>query len=205
MAQGCPTILTDAHGQAAFARFGMGLGSKLVPSGYFVYGDAGEWWEPDFDELCERMWWTYHNYDEATRNAATASWHVHDRFTWAKTAATYLDAIGRENLGDYSGSGAWRPSEAQQFWVTTNCDWLCDIAGTAYLFRKGEPRLAPADVKRILWEGDRLDLSHDDGMGLLPAQVARLEEYQARNAFCPTCHQRLGSGVTRADEILAGA
>ena len=74
MAQGLPTILTAADGHEAFAKYGMGLSSKLEKAGYFIYGD-GEWWEPDFDELCDTMLWTYYNYAEAVEMAKTNAPH----------------------------------------------------------------------------------------------------------------------------------
>ena len=217
MAQGCPTILTDAHGQAAFAKHGMALSSRMVKSGYFVYGDAGDWWEPDFDELCERMFWAYHNYDEAQKQANVGSWHVHERFTWARSAQTFLDAVGRDRLGPYTGSGAWVRPRTRMYWTVTNRDWKCDIAGRTYLFRQGEGLYAPADVKRVLFDAGILDPAclggafnvtidgapASDDVGLLPEQLAKIPEYVAESQFCPTCQQRLNSGVTKADVVLA--
>ena len=87
IAQGCPTILTDAHGHASFAHLGYGLGSRLETAAYFSHGFAGEWWEPDFDELCERMEWVYENYDEATAFAKTASEVAREEFSWDRSVA----------------------------------------------------------------------------------------------------------------------
>ncbi len=90
IAQGIPTILTDAHGHASFSHLGWGIGSKPVKAAYFIYGDAGEWWEPDLDDLCDRMRWMYDNWTEATITAAYASDVVAEQFTWKHTAEKFI-------------------------------------------------------------------------------------------------------------------
>jgi hypothetical protein len=209
IAQGCPTILTDAHGHAAFARYGMGIGSKLAPSSYFIFGEAGDWWEPDLDELCDTMLWTYNNYDEAVEYARWGSERVLHQFTWEKSTNLFLEAIGRDRLGPYTGSGEWHKSETKLYKVITNQNITSDIGGILYQFEEGVERWVPADVKRIHFEGGKLDpacldLSAEEDLGLLPEQVARIPGYLDRASYCPHCHQKLGSGPTIATEIMDG-
>ena len=217
IAQGIPTILTDAHGHAAFAKYGMGIGSKLVPAGYFLFGGGGEWWEPDFTELCDTMLWTYHNYDEACRRAKWGSEQVLSTLTWEQATNKFLDAIGRERMSvPFKGTGEWYTPTAKMYSTITNCDMVTDIGGVIYIFNKGEEYWMGADVKRILFEGGKLDPScitygaHPDGMsvhfdvGLLPEQVARIPGYVDRSSYCPTCYQKLNSGPTMATEIMDG-
>ena len=205
IAQGCPTILTDAHGHEAFAHLGMGLSSKEVPAGYFIYGDSGNWWEPDFDELVDTMRWTYNNYDEAKARATESSLSARKVFTWENTARHFLDAIGPERCGPYAGSGEWYKPTAKLYLTITNCDHRADIGGTFYYFQKGEERYEPADVKRILFESEKLDprCLRGDDLGLHPSQVAKIPDYEAKHSYCPTCHQKYGSGITKADELMA--
>jgi hypothetical protein len=40
--------------------------------------------------------------------------------------------------------------------------------------------------------------------GLSPSQVAKIPGYLDRTSYCPTCYQKIGSGRTMADEIMAG-
>lgn len=216
IAQGLPTILTNAHGHTSFAKHGMGIGSKLIPAGYFIYGDSGEWWEPDLDELVDSMRWVYDNYAEATDRARFGSKAVLTDFTWAKATDNFLDAIGRDRLTPYQGSGKWIEPASRLYSVVTNCDHVADIGGTIYIFKKGEERFLPADVKRIMFEAGKLDASctgydetvdgaviHTD-QGLSAEQVAELPGYIEKHSYCQTCHQKLGSGTTLADEIVGG-
>src|SRR5262249_49146535 len=107
IAQGCPTILTNAHGHEAFAHLGYGLSTTFSDSAYFIYGDAGQWWEPDFDELCEHMEMIYDDYGHAVQMAEEWSAEALRDFTWERTANGLLDAIGRDRLTPYTGPEEW--------------------------------------------------------------------------------------------------
>lgn len=208
MAQGMPTILTDAHGHAAFADLGYGLSTTNSTSAYFIYGDAGDWWEPDFDELCGYMAYVYDQWDEAEAKGKHAAEVVADRFTWADTADQYVAAVGMDRLtAPYAGDGSWFTPEAKLYPIAVSREWRADIAGHIYLFKPGNTYYEMADVKRILFEAGILDPSCLEGdadeTGLLPAEVARLDAYKAEHEWCDRCGQRLGSGVQRADVILA--
>jgi glycosyl transferase family 4 len=202
LAQGCPTVLTAAHGHDSFAHLGLGLGSKRAQSAYFVYGEAGEWWEPDFDELCDHMRWVYDHYDDALAHAAAASMVVAEEFTWARTAAGFVEAIGPERLEvPYSGNGSWVQPQRLCYEVVTNRNWMCEIAGSAYHFIAGQTYLEQADIKRVLWEAGVLDpvCTVGDDTGLHPSQLPI--DASASRSYCGTCGQRLGSQPTKADDL----
>lgn len=201
MAQGCPTVLTAAHGHDSFAHLGLGISAALTKSAYFIYGDAGDWWEPNFDELVDQMRWVYDNYDQAVVDAAISAEVIADDFTWENTARRTVVAIGTDQLETSPGDGDWFTPEARLYSVVTNRDWKCDVAGTSYYFRKGVEYRESADVKRILHEAEILDPVCLDGTdtGLAPSQVAELAAYSAKHSFCPTCHQQLNTQPTRAD------
>jgi glycosyltransferase involved in cell wall biosynthesis len=220
MAQGIPTILTAAHGHDSFAHLGMGLSSKLEKSAYFVYGDAGDWWEPDFDELCHLMRWTYDNYDLALGDACKAAGEIALSFTWRHTAKGFVEAIGTHRLElPAPETTDWFAPQRRRYLVITDRDWGCDVAGIHYRFTKGQHYWELADVKRILFEADLLDpacltgyqrMSRDEGtyedhdVGLTEDEVARIPDYSARHSYCSACGQRLASHPTRADDIEAG-
>jgi glycosyltransferase involved in cell wall biosynthesis len=204
LAQGCPTILTDAHGHEIFAHLGYGLSTSMSPSAYFIYGDAGEWWEPSFSQLCEYMEFVYHNYPAACAEAKESAEFIAKTFTWKNTAEKFIEAIGKEAL-DLPGPTAvdWYLPVQQRYFVQTVKDWACDIAGTHYQFKREQKYYVWADVKRILYEAELLDpvcLSGDDP-GLAPAQLERLPDYSADHSACALCGQLLG-GPTRADAIF---
>lgn len=206
IAQGIPTILTGAHGHAAFAHLGWPVSARLVPSDYFIYGDAGDWWEPDLDEMCDQMRWVYDHYDAACAHAADAATVAAAEFPWSKCAATILDHVP---TGPYTGAGdlarpdLWRTPDSLLYMARVLRRWTADIAGRRHVMEPGEDYWVPADVKRILYEAGRLDPTCEDGAGLTVEQVAALGGYRYDTSFCPTCDQQLNTGVRRQDVILA--
>jgi glycosyltransferase involved in cell wall biosynthesis len=207
IAQGCPTILTGAHGHDSFAHLGLPVpADSSKAAAYFLHGDAGNWWEPDLDALCDRMKWVYDHYQEATADAQHSAWEAGRHFTWAQTATRFVDAIGRDRLeAPYSGPGEWVEPAQRRYRVVTARNWTCDVAGQTYRFEKGREYHETADLKRILWECGVLDPAcvdpAGDDHGLTPEQVAAFGDYSAAHAYCHFCGQRLGSAPTRADDI----
>lgn len=221
IAQGIPTILTAAHGHESFAHLGMGIGSKMEKAGYFIYGNSGNWWEPDFDELCDTMLWAYHNYDEAVANAAANAPKAAAEFTWKRAADGFLDAIGRDRLTPLATPATeWHQPTGRLYKVVLNADHKADIGGSIYAFIKGKEYRVPADVKRILFDAGLVDVTQsgtpiffdatetgcavwDAGdEGLLPSQVAKIPELYARQSYCPTCHQKYGTGESATEELV---
>lgn len=209
MAQGCPTILTHAHGHESFAHLGYGISASSAQSAYFIYGDAGEWWEPNFDELCDRMRWVYNHYEKAVEHAKfNAQNIISENWTWRTTADQLIhNVIGVERLKGECEDFAWYEPTLQKFRVITNRDWSCEVAGTHFQFLKGVAQWTVADVKRILFEANLLDPECLEGLdhGLLPQQLERLPEYIERHNYCQLCHQELNSRPTRADLIYGNS
>ena len=199
IAQGCPTILTNAHGHESFAHLGYGLGSTMSETAYFIYGDAGQWWEPDLDDLIEHMRYVYDHYDRATAWAREASDIARRDFTWDNTANRLLDTLGRDRLTPHDGPDEWYEVSVRKFPIVLKSNMVCDIGGTVYNFKAGVKSYVFADVKRVLFEGGHLDpicLNDDDldQCGLTPSQVERADEYRAEQADCPTCGRPLNVG-----------
>jgi hypothetical protein len=205
MALGRPTILTNAHGHASFAKLGVPISTTMARADYFIYGDAGQWWEPDFEEVCEAMWDVYQNYDTHVARARESAKTIARDFTWANTTQRVLDLLGDEMGRRYTGDGTWLPTEPVRYKIVTNQDWLGEIAGRKLHFKKGQEYYDLADVKRIFFDAGVLDpvCIDDDGDILAPQQVDELPEYNAAHSHCPTCGQELNSQPTRADKILA--
>lgn len=205
IAQGCPTILTAAHGHEAFAHLGYGLSSTPTEADYFSFGYAGQWWEPDFDELCDHMKWVYDNYDEAEAFAATSSEEARSTFTWENSARMLVDAIGLDVLTTpYTGTGEKVAATLRRFRVIVNQPWKADIAGKSFLFEPGRVYYETADVLRILFDAGLLDPAClVANPGLTENQKARIETYSASHAHCPSCNQRLNTQPTKADDLMA--
>jgi hypothetical protein len=203
IAQGMPTILTDAHGQAEYAHLAFGIDAKEVPAAYFMLGEAGNWWEPDFDQLCDQMKYVYENYGRACDHAIASSIAAHGAWTWAHAAQDWIDLHDGLLELPYSGSGVWHEPAKHKYMIKTLRLWTPEIGGTKYVFEPYEEYWVPADVKRLAYEHQ--DLLHPDAIeseaGLSESQIATLGTRRAEEAYCPSCGQQINSGKTRADVI----
>jgi len=195
MAQGIPTILTDAHGHAGFAHLGMPVPAEASKAAYFFFGDAGDWWEPNFDVLCEWMSEVYDNYGVACEDARRSAGVIADEWTWAQTAEQFVASFDGELDVPFAGLQSFHVPEAKLFEVVTIKDFTVDIGGTMYRFKRGASHYEPADVKRVLFEGGVLDPVCIDGAGsgLAPEQAARAADYSASHAACHICGHTLNT------------
>ena len=226
IAQGCPTIATNAHGHAAYGDFityPLGWTLQETPPQSFHHGPAGSWWEPDFDELCEAMEDVYLNYEVALGAARSNAQQVAQQFTWDETARRYLDAIGRDQLELPDVEPIeWIEPTQRRYLVRVNSTRFFEVGGMQYLLEPRKDYWEPADVKRVLFDGGHLDLSclpqnllinegGDGGnpalseleAGLTPEQIAQIPEYTGSHAFCPTCTQRLNTNMPTLEELEA--
>lgn len=213
IAQGLPTILTDAHGHAGFSHLGYGLSTTPSEADYFIYGDAGEWWEPSLDDLCEWMKWCYENYDQAKAEAAKSAATVAREWTWANTAQQFCDILDVPMSQPFTDSG-WHKPERRLYPLSVQLPKYVEIGGYQFYWEPGKVYWETADVKRIAFEAGWLDPSClpeatgtvDAPMwmdaGITEAQAKRLGDYSARYSHCPTCSQRLNTVPTRADDLL---
>ena len=199
MAQGCPTILTNAHGQASFAPLGYPLDARLAKANYRLFGESGMWWEPDLDQLIERMRWVYDNYDTACGSAQVASDAVLDPdtgFTWERSARLLLDGM-HVDLKSKLSAGPWTRPTTQLFPLIVRMDWRCEVAGEMFYFRPGKLYHERAEIKRMLFEAGCLDPACLDmegsETGLTPDQVERIGSMSAAHEACPTCGQQLNT------------
>jgi glycosyltransferase involved in cell wall biosynthesis len=203
IALGRPTILTAAHGHESYAHLGIGIGSRPTKAGEFIYGPSGDWWEPDFEEVCEAMWDVYEHYDTHTETAKASAAVVAREFTWSNTTDQYLAAHGDELTKAYTGDGTWTRAQGRLYRIVTNEDHMSHAAGTYRHFEKGVEYWDIADIKRILYDAGKLDPSCliGDDLGLAPEQMAGLDEYVSAKSFCPSCQQPL-NGTPGLGEYL---
>ena len=212
MAQGIPTILTDAHGHRAFSHLGYPVSATLEKAGDFMAGDAGQWWTGNVDEIVDHMRWVYENYDEALEAAGWASTEVAEDFSLAAMSRRVLSILP-DSLTSYEGSGAWHVPSPKLYSVVTNRDYKAEIAGTVLYCEKGKEYWLSADAKRVLFDHGVLDrvciesyLAKKAGelvdTGMTDQQ---LKEYNLKRdlpVVCPTCNQVFGSGRNASDEIF---
>jgi hypothetical protein len=166
IAQGIPTILTNAHGHAEYAHLGHGVSASMVPAQKFLYGDAGDWWEPHLDEAVDHLREIYFNYDEALEFAWQASNVAREQFSWDKSAKIIADTIGESEILD--DPGEYVATTRRLFWVRVNRYVDPFIGGTSYEFERNHDYLAEADVRRVIEDAGYLDpICKDDQQGTL--------------------------------------
>lgn len=215
IAQGIPTILTDAHGHHGFADLGIPIGWDWADADYFIYGDAGQWWEPRFDEICEAMWDVYQRYDYHEGRAVASAVIVAADWTSSRTAEKFRDLLAPHLTEPLlPASPGYMVPYQKRYLVRVNQPWKADIVNEQFFWKPGQDYWELADVKRILFEAGVLDpsclqqyvIGQETGamdIGLTPAQLERIPDYSAAHAHCMTCGQRLNSQPTKADDILA--
>jgi glycosyltransferase involved in cell wall biosynthesis len=205
IAMGRPTILTDAHGHKAFSHLGIPISATTSKAAYFIYGDAGLWWEPDLEELCEAMYDVYINYDKHVEQAKVNSIIATDTFTWQKTTDRFVEILGDQMDKPYVGDGNWETPEPNLFKIITNKDWYGEIGGRSLQFTKGKEYWDTSDVKRIFFDANVLDAAciDDNDVGLAPIQIQQIDEYKAYDEICSHCGQVLNSGIKGSDREYA--
>jgi hypothetical protein len=203
LAVGRPTILTNAHGHESYAHLGIGIEATPTKADYFIYGDAGMWWEPDFEAVCEAMWDVYEHYDDHAATAAVSAEIIAKDWTWAKTTEKFVAAFGNELTKEYTGDGRWKRTEHRLFRIRTLEDHMSHAAGKFRYFEKGKDYWDLSDIKRILFDAGKLDPEClvDEDHGLAPEQLDGLDEYIAAKSHCPHCQQILNTRPMRGDLI----
>jgi hypothetical protein len=199
MAQGCPTILADAHGYAEFSH----LASQKISCGMskaepFIFGDADQWWEPNFEEVCAAMWELYVNYDAYLEPAKASAKVIAAEYTWDHSAVKLIEAMGGKEaleLPDITERFWYKPS-IQQFWVVSDKDCSYEVNGIVHTFKKGEDYWVFGDLKRMMYENKNLDpkcLKDIHESGLTPEQLGELDRYRSEKSRCYACGQLLNT------------
>jgi len=154
IAQGCPTILTDAHGHRAFSHLGTPIPATLAPAATFAFGDAGQWWEPDYDALCTAMLAHYTDWTTYAGRAEASSSEAHRAFTWQRAAEALINNHGSEVLSaPYEPSGIVVPLDHATYPLRVNRRCGGDIGGVTYRFEPDTTYDVPADVLEVMRRG----------------------------------------------------
>ena len=156
ISMGIPTILTDAHGHAEFSHLGLPIPAVKSPAGVFLYGPAGDWWEPDFDTVVETMRLVYENYDAHKRFAESAALRCHQEFNWRNSARVVMATVGRTGFAD---EGEWYYPANRLFKLRVSRYVDPYIGGTSYEFERNHDYYCPADVRRVIQDAGMLDVS----------------------------------------------
>ena len=94
IAKGIPTICTNATACTEFAHLSVPLNYKWGTSNMFgIYEGCGDWAEPDFDDLCDKMLYVVNNYDEVAKKTFHGAEWVHQNLTWEKVSQKYKERL----------------------------------------------------------------------------------------------------------------
>ena len=166
IAQGIPTVLTDAHGHGRVLHLGQPVSTALVPAGQFLYGDVGDWWEPNVDEAVDRLRDVYFNYDKHLAFAKEASAVCLRDFTWDKSARIIAAEIGESDW--LTERGEWEPTTVRKFLTRVNRYVDPYIGGVSYELERNHDYWCSADVRRVLIAAGYIEPSClDDQLGKL--------------------------------------
>ena len=91
IAKGIPTICTNALATTEFANMSVPLDFKWGTKNMFgIYENAGEWAEPDFDDLCDKMLYVVQSYKTICNKTYQNAEFINQNMTWEKVSQKYL-------------------------------------------------------------------------------------------------------------------
>jgi autotransporter strand-loop-strand O-heptosyltransferase len=112
MACGTPSIYSDCSGQLEFAK-GRGIPVRIShelavsASTYNHFNEnVGNYYEPDFNDLSEKMLLSYEKYDTFKKLALVDSKHIREEFSWGNIAK-----IGSDTIKDFMERKPWQNKE----------------------------------------------------------------------------------------------
>ena len=94
IAKGIPTICTNATACEEYAEMSVPLDykwSNINMTG--IYHNTGEWAEPSFDDLCDKMLYVVKNYDDVSNKTLKGAKHINENMTWEKVTKGYAERL----------------------------------------------------------------------------------------------------------------
>src|SRR5579872_347897 len=186
IALGRPTILPNASGHAAFAHYGIPIDTHRVPAGNSTFwGDGGDYWMPEYDQLCQAMWDVYHNYEQYAEQAAKNAVMIGNEFSWERTAAeviTNLPELHEEGPTEWT----WKPTKSRVFRCLVIREVTYTINGVHHRYEPGVEYWESPDMKMRLAERGHLDPDCIDPDEMGQEKADQMISAAAR-AICPTC------------------
>jgi glycosyltransferase involved in cell wall biosynthesis len=94
IAKGIPTICTNATACTEFAELSVPLDFKWGTKNMFgIYEGCGDWAEPDFDDLCDKMLYIVNNYDEISKKTFDGAQFINQNLTWEHVGQEYVNRL----------------------------------------------------------------------------------------------------------------
>jgi glycosyltransferase involved in cell wall biosynthesis len=94
IAKGIPTICTNATACEEYAEMSVPLDYKWSNTNMTgIYNNTGEWAEPSFDDLCDKMLYVVKNYDDVSNKTLEGARHINENMTWEKVTKEYAERL----------------------------------------------------------------------------------------------------------------
>jgi len=154
IAQGMPTILSNAHGHAEFAEYGLKVSCGFTPAETDIVGRSGDWWEPSEDEALAQLKVVYKSYQAHAIRAEKKAKEIRKKFTWDIAAQQILEHLPEAKSGK---RGKWIECPQTHLSMRVTEPIACTIAGESLSFRQGKDYKVTADVKRVLYDAGFVD------------------------------------------------
>ena len=203
IAQGLPTILGNAHGHAAFAKYGIPIPTHLqTPEIPTHWGAAGEEWEPDFDAMCWRMEDVYRAYATYRSRAKFDAHSIAEEFSWDKTAAKIIENLPELSNPWISEDAPWVDMPQRLYTVRVNQHSPWCINGRLETYDPGYTYRVPWEDKLLLAQAGHLTADCQDpretgDYSIVPSTATAPER-------CPHCRQKYGIDRSLLPENLVG-
>lgn len=89
--KGIPTICTDVLACKDFAHLSVPLNFRWGTWRMFGrYENCGEWAEPEFDDLCDKMLYVAENYSTVAQRTYEGALYINENMTWEKVSQPYI-------------------------------------------------------------------------------------------------------------------
>ena len=158
IAQGIPTILTDAHGHVGFSHYGIGVKWHHIPAENDIFGTGinGSWWEADEDDALDALLQCFKNYEAHLQVAKFAAELCRKNLTWDATAKQILASLpDNESII----STEWVECPQLKVPLKVNQKTSCTIGGKEFTFQPGFEYQVVPDVRRVIHSAGFLDMS----------------------------------------------
>jgi glycosyltransferase involved in cell wall biosynthesis len=91
--KGIPTICTNATSCTEFAEMSVPLNYKMSSNNTYGIYRGGKWAEPDFDELCDKLYYVSSNYEEVKNKTLLSAKIIQEKYSWDSVSLEYKDRI----------------------------------------------------------------------------------------------------------------
>lgn len=155
LSTGMVTILTDhpGHREYWWLPGALPVRSTLGPAAPFMYGDAGEWWEPDIDHAAELMRSAYDDYTKLSEWASDAPALVARDLSIEAMGRVIRAALPPDR--EYAGSGTWQEPVPLLYDSKVVAPVDAQIGDVVYKLAPGMHQLS-SDVRRVLIESGKV-------------------------------------------------